>query len=189
MKIINKSTLLLLTVMVFVSCAGIIGNQPVNSEDFKAIETDLKREFGDDAYYTDLTIMYNESIGNMIGVTVTEAPESLTMGQWNYSQGFWKQNTEISLEVPQGTKAADFMFQLNDKINLANLGELVEKSMNQLTAEKDIDNPRLEMAFVNFPKNGDMAKAEYHVKLQPEHGGTSFSFYYALNGELLKMNY
>ena len=57
----------------------------------------------------------------LLGVTVTEAPESLKMGQWNNTQGKWVQNSDISLEVPQGSKVADFMFQLNDKINLSKL--------------------------------------------------------------------
>ena len=121
--------------------------------------------------------------------TVTDNPESLKMGQWNQTQSTWKQNSEISLEVPQGSKAADFMFQLNEKINLTKLGELVEKSSLQLTAEKNIENPALHMAFVKFPKNGDISKAEYTVMLKPENGGTTFTFYYKLNGDLIKMDY
>ncbi len=111
------------------------------------------------------------------------------MGQWNLMQNSWKQNSEITLEVPNGTKAADYMYQLNDKINLTKLGELVEKSSKQLTAEKNIENPALDMAFIKFPKNGDISKAEYIVMLEPENGGTTFRFYYSLSGELRKMNY
>ncbi|WP_034242117.1 hypothetical protein [Aquimarina atlantica] len=54
----------------------------------------LKRtenKFGSNAYFTDLTISYNRTIGsNIIGVTVTEAPKSLKMGQWNLTQNIWK---------------------------------------------------------------------------------------------------
>ena len=168
-----------------ISCRGRTSKQPANAEGFGVIEKELKSKFGDDAYYTDLTITYNKSIGNIVTVTVTEAPESLKMGQWNSSQDIWKQNSEISLEVPQGSKAADFMFQLNEKINLTKLGELVEKSNNQLKIEKNIENAVLHTAFVKFPKNGDISKAEYTVMLKPENGGTTFTFSYKLNGELI----
>ena len=168
-----------------ISCGSGISKQPANAEGFGAIEKEIKSKFGENAYYTDLTINYNESIGNIIGVTVTKKPESLKMGQWNQTQDAWKQNTEITLEVPKGRKAADFMFQLNEKINLVKLGEVVEKSINQLKIEKNIKNAVLHTAFVKFPKNGDLSKAEYIVMLKPENGGDTFTFSYKLNGELI----
>ena len=45
------------------------------------------------------------------------------------------------------------------------------------------------MAHIYFPKNGDVSKAEYYVKLEPENGGTTFTFSYTLDGELIKMDY
>ncbi len=45
------------------------------------------------------------------------------------------------------------------------------------------------MAFVKFPKDGDISKAEYSVSLKPENGGTTFRFYYTLDGELREMDY
>ncbi|MEZ5009573.1 MAG: hypothetical protein R2753_15615 [Chitinophagales bacterium] len=188
MKVLRLTIVALITATL-VSCGGGTSKLPANAKGFAAIEKNIKSKFGDDAFFTDLTIMYNQSIGNIVSLTVTDAPESLKMGQWNSSQGKWKQNSEISLEVPNGSKAADFMFQLDDRINLEKLGELVEKSSAQLKSEKGIDNPTLSMAFVKFPKNGDISKAEYTVKLEPQNGGTSFSFYYNLNGDLREMDY
>ncbi len=189
MKKLQFTAIVAMVVLTLVSCGGGTSKEPANADGFKSIEKEIKNKFGDDAYYTDLTIAYNKSIGNIISITVTSNPESLKMGQWNQTQSTWKQNSEISLEVPQGSKAVDFMFQLNDKINLTKLGELVEKSSAQLKAEKDIENPALHMAFVKFPKNGDMSKAEYTIMLKPENGGTTFTFYYKLNGDLIKMDY
>ena len=184
-----KFVLIVIVITLLNACANDISTQEANAEGFKAIENELKSKFGDNTYYTDLTIIYDSSIRNMVSVTVTNAPESLKMGQWNSAQGTWKQNSEVTLEVPQGTKAADFMFQLNDKINLTKLGELVEKSSKHLTNEKDIENPALEMAFIKFPKNGDVSKAEYNVNLKPENGGTTFRFNYKLNGDLIEKDY
>lgn len=172
--------------MVIISCGGGLKKHAATADGFSEIEKEIKSEFGDDAYFTDLTITYNKSIGNIIGITVTDNPESLQMGQWNFTQNTWEQNSEISLEVPEGTKASDFMFQLNDEINLSKLGELVEKSSKQLTAEENIENPTLQMAFIKFPKNGDITKTKYMIMLAPEDGRATFTFRYKLNGELIK---
>ena len=66
---------------------------------------------------------------------------------------------------------------------------MVEKSSEQLTAEKKIENSLLDMAFVNFSKNGELLKTEYCVKLNPENGGATFTFYYSLDGKLVKIDY
>ncbi|WP_146052864.1 hypothetical protein [Aquimarina sp. I32.4] len=188
MKVL-KFTALVGVIITLLSCGGGASKQPANAEGFAVIEEEIKSKFGDEAYFTHLSIAYNKSIGNMIGVTVTKAPESLKMGQWNLSQGNWTQNSEISLEVPEGTKAVDFMFQLNEKINLSKLGELVESSCKQLKEEKSIENPTLSMAQIKFPKNGDITKTEYVVIIIPENGGTNFIFSYELNGDFIGLNY
>ena len=184
-----KSIMLVVILITFISCGGSTATQQANAEGFGVLEKELKSKFGDNAYYTDLTITYNTSIGNIIGVTVTKEPESLKMGQWNQTQGDWQQNSDISIEVPLGTKAADFMFQLNEQINLSKLGELVEKSSKQLKEEKSIENPTLSMAYIKFPKNGDVSKTEYVVQLKPENGGNTFTFRYELNGNFIEMDY
>lgn len=188
MKVFRLITAVIIAA-ISISCGGSIGKESADQKGFTAIEKELKSKFGDDAYYTNLTVTHNKSIGNIIGATVTSSPESLKMEQWNSTQGNWSQNSEISLEVPQGSQAADFMFQLDNNINLSKLGELVETSTKKLTAEKDLKNPVLNMAYISFPKNGDAAKTEYVVMLNPENGGTTFTFRYKLNGDFIEMDY
>lgn len=188
MKLLKHFTLIAITFAIL-SCSNSTSKQAATKEGFTAIENVLKDKFGANAYYTDLSITYNASIGNIVGVTVTEAPESLKMGQWNLTQDNWTQNQDITIEVPAGTKPADYMFQLGNKISLSELGHLVEKSVKKLKDEKNVDHAVLSIASIQFPNNGDMSKAEYLVNLQPEQGGTTFSFQYALNGELLNLDY
>jgi len=187
MKTLNF--IVIIAISTLTSCGGGTSKQSANAEGFEVIEREIKSKFGENSYFTDVVIMYNESIGNMIGVTVTKDPESLKMEKWNSSQNTWKQESEITLEVPENSKAADFMFQLNDEISLTKLGELIEKSSKQLQADKNIENPTLSIAFIKYPDNGDISKAEYSISLKPENGGTTFSFYYKLNGALIKMDY
>ena len=187
----KKLNLLLLigVVLTLIACGGSSGEQPATAAGFTVIEDGLKSQFGDDAYYTEISIVYNKSIGNIIGATVTTDPSSLKMGQWNQTQGTWQQNSDISLEVPAGTQAADYMYQLNNKINLTQLGSLIEQSQQQLKDDKGLDNPTLSIASIISPKNGDLSKTEYLVNLKPENGGTTFRFSYALDGSLIKMDY
>ena len=181
--------LLVLITALLTSCNGGSSKQPATAEGFAAIEKEINDKFGKNAFFTDLSVVFIEGIGNSISVTVTESPESLKMGQWDLSQNSWTQRSEVTLEVPENSLAKDFMFQLNDKINLIKLGSLVEQSIQKLKDEKDIKNPKLSIASINFPDNGDVSKANYSINLKPENGGTTFSFYYKLNGELEKMDY
>ncbi|MFC4633469.1 hypothetical protein ACFO3O_06100 [Dokdonia ponticola] len=175
--------------IIILSCNGVTSNQPHTAEGFGQIAQEIKTKFGDTAYFTDILINSDDRIGNIITLTVTESPESMKMGQWSLAQNSWTQTSEITLEVPEGTKAADYMFQLDATINLEKMGGLVEKAKEQLTAEKDIQNPTLYTALIQYPKNGDIANAQYNISLQPETGGTTFYFYYKLDGELIKMDY
>ncbi len=182
--------LFVLLVMIQVSsCGSSTQNQPATSEGFKNIENELMTKFGRAAYYTDFTIAYNKSLGNIVSVTVTENPESLKMGQWNLTQDLWQQNSDITIDVPEGTQAADYMFQLDGLVSLSKLGALVEQSSQKLKDEKQLENPILSIAGLNFPDTGDVSKAEYMINLQPEHGGTTFSFFYTLNGDLIKTDF
>ncbi len=184
-------TTLIASIVIFSlhSCGGGTSKQPANAEGFTAIEKELKDKFGDNAFYTDIHISQDDRLGNMVTLTVTEDPESMKMGQWNLVQDSWTQTSEISLEVPEGSKAADFMYQLDDTINLPKFGELVEKSIARLAEEKNIENPKLFSGAINYPKNGDISDMEYSISLKPESGGTTFRFSYKLNGELIKMDY
>ncbi len=186
MKTILK-TVVVAFALIVTSC-GNITKQPATAEGLGAMEEEIKSNFGDDAYFTEITIANAKPIGNTISLIVTDAPESLTMGQWSYVQNGWKQTSEITLEIPEGSKASDFMFQLDDKINLSTLGGLVEKATEKLSEDKKIDG-ELSLAHIKIPSNGDTSKMNYLINLKPENGGTTFSFEYGLDGELKDMKY
>jgi hypothetical protein len=187
MKKLKFTLIAVVSALALTSCGG--GTEAANGEGFASLEKEVKTKFGENAYFTDLTVSYVESIGNVVSVNVTEDPESLKMGEWNLTNGTWNQTSEITLEVSEGSKASDFMFQLKDKFSMKALGDLVEESIEKLKAEKKIEEPVLSMAFIMFPDDGDISKAKYCVKLEPKTGGTSFSYYYQIDGTFIEMNY
>lgn len=188
MKRLQLLTFLLLGSVLF-SCGPSSSDQQADAEGFKVLESDLQEKFGKNAYYTELSIGYDAQIGLWIGATVTEDPESMKMAEWSMSQDTWTQSAEVQVEVPEGSKPSDFMFQLKGKLSLQTLGELVEKSQKHLAKEKDIKNSVLSLASIKFPDDGDISKAEYLVQLEPENGGSSFNYSYTLDGTLIEMNY
>ena len=189
MNTIKQLSILLVLTHSLISCVGGTSSEHHTAAGFEAIENELKDKFGTDAHYTDIHISHDEHLGNMVTLTVTEAPESLKMTQWNLAQNAWSEYSEVSLEISEGSKAADFMFQLGDTFSLKQMGALIEKSKTQLQEEKNLDNPKLFSALIKYPKNGDIADAQYNISLKPENGGTTFRFYYQLNGDLIKMDY
>ena len=187
MRILKRITVMLCIVLI--SCQDKEIKPLHNTSDFTTLENDLKNKFGNQAYYTDLTISYHKEKGNKIVISVSENPENLKMEQWAKSEGNWSQISEILLEAPKGTKVIDYMFQLDKSINLTQLGKLVEKSRGQLANQKKLENSVLYMALISFPKNGDVSKAEYQVLLKPESGGTTAMFHYQIDGTLIKIAY
>jgi len=161
---------------------------------FEMIQNDLKKKFGDDAYYTDISIINSPGEGTGSGIslhlTVTKDPKSLKMQEWAYnSQTNWNNTADITLEIPEGDSATDFMYQLNGNFDLKNIGELVENSVKKITSEKDIENVVLDMVLLKTPDNTDVSGTTIFIRMKPENGGTAFNFRYALTGELLSFDY
>lgn len=161
---------------------------------FEMIQNDLKKMFGEEAYYTDISITNSPGKGVGSGInlhlTVTNDPQSLKMQEWIYnSQTDWKNTADIKLEIPKGDNAINFMYQLNGDFDLKRIGELVENSVKKIASEKDIDNAVLDMVLLKTPDNTDVSGTTIYIRMKSEDGGTSFNFRYALTGELLSFDY
>lgn len=181
MKKIKLLSIITSTILL-VSC----GSDSASGEGFAQIQADLASKFGKDAYYTEISITSNSSIGYITNAIVAENPESLKMEQWSQTQGSWTQTYDIEIEIPENTKASDFMFKLGDQVKLDKLYELVEQSKKKITEDKTIPNPTLHMAFIRYPDTGEVSKAQYVVIMQPENGGTSVTYSYSLDGSLIE---
>ncbi|SNR16265.1 hypothetical protein [Tenacibaculum jejuense] len=185
-----KKIIYTLALIVLISC-GKEKRFTENADSIKELQTLLADEFGKDAYYTSISIINSStSSGDIINTTQTSDPASLKMGEWNHFQGKWTQSSEVTLELSEGAKAKDFMFKLDDSvINFKLLGDLVEKSKEKVKEEKKIDEVIVSSIYMNAPNNGDFEKMEYFITIKPKNGGTSFDFWYKLDGTLRKFDY
>jgi hypothetical protein len=172
--------------LVLFSCGNGKKDFAENAASISALEAELKSEFGDDAYYTSISIVGTD-YGSILSVTETSDPSSLKMADWTYGNGAWTQSSEITLEL-SGGKAEDYMFKIGDKINFETLGKIVDDAKSILKKEKEID-AKVSTILINAPDNGDFSSMEYFLNLEPATGGTTFRFEYTLEGELIKYDY
>jgi len=159
-----------------------------DSSSLNKLKTELDTKFGADAFFTSLNIVYSD-YGPIINTMQTEKPESNTMTEWNFGNGRWKKASNVTLEIPAGSKSTDFMFQLDKPISFELLGELIEKSKKTIITDKNLDEVRVESILINAPKSGDFSTMKYYITIAPANGGTKFNFIYSLDGSLDKMDY
>jgi len=153
---------------------------------FKKIEQDLKNKFGEDSFYTDLSIKYNHEEGNVIDVTVTKYPSSLKMKGFSNVAGDWEQISEVELELKKG-EIEDYMFRLGREVSVTKIGNLVEKSMQYLTKDTQLQDITLSMASVASPVNGKKDEMLYHIELKSLVDNTYYNFKYDMNGEFCSL--
>lgn len=182
-----KKIIYTLILVVCFSC-GKKQNFAKDASSIQLFKKELTDKFGEDAYYTSISLTHTLS-GDILGVTQTENPSSLKMGEWSYLMGKWTQNSDITLELSQGSKAKDFMFKLDGStVKFDLLGKLVEQSKEKVIKEKKVKEVVVKSIFINAPDHGDFNKMEYYITVAPKEGGTSFDFWYTINGTLRKFN-
>ncbi len=174
--------------MMFTACNQTDKDGYQTAESFVKLKKELINEFGKDAYYTDFAVVNNDN-GVVVSVTQTKNPSSLKMEEWTSLNGDWTQNSEVTLEVSGDAKAEDFMFQLDKIMNLELLGKLVEQSKQKVITEKKIQEVKVETVSMNAPDDGNFNNAKYFITVKPKQGGTTFNFWYNLDGTLDKFDY
>lgn len=195
MKKISLNLLSLsLGLLFMVSCGPNLSKYAHNGEGFAQLEEDFKAKFGADAYYTDISVTFTPGDSHESGLgfkaTVTNDPASLKMEEWVYSSYTnWNNTADVTLEIEDGSNPVEFMYQLGSKFSLKKIGELIEQSKKKLTGEKQIENPVLNLAMMKTPDDTDASETEIVIELNPENGGTTFTFRYDLDGNLLNFDY
>ncbi|WP_271785181.1 hypothetical protein [Aquimarina algiphila] len=159
-------------------------NYIISVTDFNKIERDLTEKFGLYSYYTDLSIVYNENIGHVINVVVTDEPESLQMKGWVKTDDDWKNVSEVSLELKKG-RIEDYMFTLNEEVSMDMIENLVNTSIREIREKEEAETPVLGSVSITSPNDGDKSKMGYTIEIKSEIGKT-FDFFYNLEGDLIE---
>ena len=178
-------TILSSVLLCFTQCS--LGSSS-KTDNLSDIEKDLKAKFGANAYYTQIAIVNDKTVGSILNVTVTAAPSSMKMEQWSQMRGDWQQTANVTMEFDGGAPE-EFMFDLNKDASMAKMTELVAQSKKKLADEKQISNPFLKMLTIISPTNGTKEETKYQITLEPENGGTNFNFIYNLAGQLIDFSY
>lgn len=189
-----SNVLLLFSLFLLVSCGPNPSKLSQDAEGFAKLQEVFVDKFGADAYYTNISIVFvpgkSAGSGLMFNVVETTDPSSHKMQEWAYnSHSGWQNTAEVTLEIEGDTDPKEFMFQLDDTFNLRKVGELIEKSSKKLAEEKNITNAVLNTAWMDAPDNGDFSTMKIAITMKPENGGTTFNFYYTLDGELEDFTY
>lgn len=174
--------LFLIGMVIFQSCKQ--DNYIISVTDFNKIEKDLIDKFGLDSYYTDLSIIYDENIGHIINVVVTDKPKSLQMMGWTKSNKDWKHISEVNLKLKRG-KIEDYMFTLNKEVSIVMIENLVNTSIRDIRDKKEAKFPILSLVSITSPNDGDKSRMGYSIEIKSEIGET-FDFFYNLKGDLIK---
>lgn len=152
-----------------------------DAKGFNNIEQDLKAEFGEGAFYTDVSIEFNVENESFINVIVTKDPHSLKMKGFKNTNRDWLQASEVTLELEKG-EIENYMFTLHDNVSVAKIGNLIDASIASLTTEESLEFA-LTKASVIAPVNGKKEDMLYHIKLKTT-DNIFYNFWYDMNGDV-----
>lgn len=160
-------------------------------EGVKETREQLDSKFGKGAWYTDVTLSYDKSTGTVITGTGTADPNSPKLIERHLMKGIWKDLSEITMEISGGGQPKDFMFTL-DQVNMDKIPALVKQSKEKVSKEKGIKDVVVTWVSISMPdklNNDKPAKPSYRLNVEPESGGTHFTFIYDVQGNFENMIY
>ncbi len=160
-----------------------------NKAGMEQLNAELKKEFGPEAWYTSIELVNSGGSDDIVTVDETQDPNSLKQEQWSQFHGFWEKKADITFSI-QGAEPKSFMFQLDKEVSLAKLGELMEQSVSQLKAEKNVDDAQVVLAQIkaSTKMNTKQEGLYYSLSLQSKKSGKNYNFVYSIDGKLKTLN-
>lgn len=177
------STMLFAVLICFTQC-----KPSITTDNLLEFEKDLKSKFGNNAFYTNISIGNDKAVGSIVNVTATNDPSSLKMTEWKQMCGTWEETADVTMEIEDGS-ADEFMFSLGKEVSMAKANELLLLSKKKLADEKQINTTFVTLLMINTPSRGTKAESTYMISLEPENGGTAFNFIYDLSGKLISFTF
>jgi hypothetical protein len=156
-----------------------------NRAGMEKLNGELKKEFGAETWYTSIVLENSGGSDDVVTIDETKDPNSHKQEQWSQFHGFWDKKADITLSI-QGAEPKSFMFQLDKEVSLARLGDLMEQSRKQLSAEKKIDDGLVTLAEIRASNkmNTKQDGIYYSIVVESKKAGKSFNYVYDLSGKL-----
>lgn len=184
--------LLMFCFATFASCDyfGGGGRKFETSDGIAKLVSDLKNEFGKEAFYTSIGFAWNSHTGTSINATGTADPASKKMMERTRLKGVWKNNSEITLEISGDAKPTDFMFTLADLGDLSKVPDMIKQSVEKIRKEKNFDVVATNVTIHSPDELKEQTERfSYHIILEAENGGTSFTTIFDQNGNFKRLIY
>ncbi len=145
----------------------------------------LEDKFGAEAWYSSITLVHDGAGDDMITVERTTDPDKILQEQWTWFHGFWEKKADINLQFT-GIRPRDLLFRLQQGARLLQLGQLIEKSRNELEADPDNGRCKLVMAAIkmNDPVPARPYNLSYTIQLKTGRN-VSYSYDYNEQGQRL----
>jgi hypothetical protein len=176
---------LLLSVLLF-SCKT---KYEYNAEGMGKLNSVLKEKFGDDAWYTGVTIRTISADETAVIVEETKDPNSLKQEQWMKQSDSWQKLSNVALQIQNG-KPEDYMFQLDKQASLSRLNELMQECRGKLREVEQV--PDAEITFASIKSTNEVHNRNerilYTISFHSAAKDKSYSFVFGLDGKLKDFN-
>ncbi|BAV05850.1 hypothetical protein FLA_1862 [Filimonas lacunae] len=161
------------------------------ADGIKDAQKELDSKFGKGAGYTDVMFSFHKDVGTVITATGTPDLNSAKLIERHRMKGIWKDLSEITMEISGEGKPRDFMFTL-DQVDLSKIPAMVKQAKEKIQKEKGIDKVIASSVSLSMPDkldNKEDGNPTYHINVEPESGGTTFSFVYDVKGNFKNLIY
>ncbi|TYQ16309.1 UNVERIFIED_CONTAM: hypothetical protein Cloal_2836 [Acetivibrio alkalicellulosi] len=171
---------------------------PVNKEKTPSFETEegikgiiekLENKYSKEAGFNKVLLMYQEDVGDMISCTGANDINSYVLIESFYSNGYWQDTAEITLEIENG-EPSDFMFKL-DEVDVTKIPKLIEEAKKTLADDKNLEDTKVQSIGIIVPDeiSDKLSDLIYLIILEPKNGGTRFTFNYTSDGAFIDYTY
>lgn len=152
------------------------------------LQKELTEKFGAEAWYSEITVLSPTLDETMIRVKETKDPNSLKGKTWVKESDSWIPSDDVLFQFNDG-KPENHLFQLNKKVTIQRLVQLIDTSKKSLR-QKSIDDAVIHFVSIQSAQMviNPARRVLYNISFQSKDRDRSYSFIYDLNGKLISFN-
>lgn len=162
---------------------------PYNEAGMQKLQKDLFDKFGENAWYSEISILSVSDNETALRVKETADPNSLRAKAWLKQSEDWIPQDEVMLQFNDGTPK-EHLFQLSKgKMSLKTLADLIAQS-NAKLKEKGLGSAKINFVSIQSAQlvKSDAQRVIYNISYENKSDNKSYSFVYDMNGKLVSFN-